>query len=629
VLVPLVVAALAAAANPIPAENALPGTTAWQFDDVRGPVIQGYTSEISVLPGQTVHFHVQTAPADYYRIVVYRLGWYGGAGARLVACLPASCSASSSGQTFPEPSDGWLGARWPVTDELTVPSDWVSGYYLARFELRSGDQQGRSASALFVVRAPPERRSTILVQVPVNTWEAYNPWGGKALYDSLSEGGTASNRVSFDRPLPLNAFQTWEWEIQLVRFLEREGYDVSYQTDVDTHRDPGSLLTHRLVIVDGHDEYWTSRIRDAFDAARDAGTNLAFMGANIGYWQIRYEDAERTVVAYKESPDPVTDPTLQTVQFRQLTPPRPECGLLGVQYDESRRMSGDPPRDFPIAPAAVGDAWFEGTGFDAATTLPELMGPEWDFLPASPPEPCRKPGLVVFFHYGGLPRPADTVRYVAPSGARVFSAGSLRFGWGLDTWLPPSRGGPYPAIPGLQRFARNALADLTRPAPLLRFTGAPSGTGVALQIDRGPDPRLTATIVSRGDAVLCEGRIKTCVEPGLPGHRTYRYSAVNVDEWGRSVPAVVDVPVPNRRPTVTLRGPSRVRARRPAVFTAAAADRDGDRLAYRWSVDGKASPGGARRLVVRFQRARRHTVTVRVADGQGGAAAAALRVRAR
>jgi N,N-dimethylformamidase beta subunit-like, C-terminal/PKD domain len=616
VLVPLVLAAVAVAS---------PGHST--FNDVRGDAIEGYASEISVLPGETVHFHVQTNPPELYRIYIYRLGWYDG-GQRQFACVP-SCLASSVGQTYDTPASAWLGAHWPVTDELQIPDDWPSGYYLARFELRSGDQQGRSRDALFVVRAPPSRRSTILVQVPVNTWQAYNPWGGKSLYDSLSEGGSASNRVSFDRPLSPTVFQTSEWEIQLVRFLEREGYDVTYQTDVDTHRDPSSLLAHRLVIVDGHDEYWTSRIRDAFDAARDAGTNLAFVGANIGYWQVRYENDERTIVGYKSFSDPVTDPTLQTVQFRQLTPPRPECQLLGVQYDETKRASGDPPRDYSIVPAALGDSWLAGTGFTNATVLPELVGPEWDFAPSPAPESCRKPGLTTFFHYSGAPGNADAVRYVAPSGARVFSAGSLQFAWALDTWLSPTRSAPYQAIPGVQQFMRNALSDLVRPAAPLRFEGTSSGTGVTLTIDRGPDPRLRSTVVSRGGVMICEGLIATCTDSNVRAHQTYTYAAVNADEWGHSVPATTSVTTANNAPVVKLTGPRFTRRARRTVFHATATDPDGDAVSYSWRIDGRSIGAAGETLRVRFGRRGRHLVSVEVTDGYGGQASASSRITVR
>src|SRR5262249_51158877 len=205
-------------------------------------------------------------PPEDYHIHIFRLGWYAGLGGRQMACIPAECGQVSYGKAHPTPASGWLGAGWPVTDALTIPADWPSGYYLAKFELRTGDQEGNAAFQPFVVTPGADRRSAILVQVPVNTWEAYNPWGGKSLYDANSLY-VAAKRVSFERPLPRSYQQTWEWEIQLVHFLEREGYDVSYQTDLETDRDPASLLVHRAVLVDGHDEYWTSGIRDAFDSA--------------------------------------------------------------------------------------------------------------------------------------------------------------------------------------------------------------------------------------------------------------------------------------------------------------------------------------------------------------------------
>src|SRR5262249_30910163 len=149
-----------------------------------------------------------------------------------------------------------------------------------------------------------------------NTWQAYNDWGGYSLY----KGPTGSSckgvctRVSFDRPYDPHTPNLWEYELPLVHFLEETGEEVSYTTDVDTDRDPAERLGHRLVIVAGHSEYWTTTMRDGFDAARAAGTNLAFTGANDGYWQMRYADDRRTIVEYRlRNLDPEPDPALKTV----------------------------------------------------------------------------------------------------------------------------------------------------------------------------------------------------------------------------------------------------------------------------------------------------------------------------
>ncbi len=243
--------------------------------------------------------------------------------------------------------------------------------------------------------------------------------------------------------------QPQAWEFPLVRFLERYGYDVSYTTDLDTDRDPGELLRHRLVVTAGHDEYWTSTMRDAFSRARDANVNLAFMGANTAYWQMRYEDGGRTIVEYRTGDrDPEPSTALKTVRFRDLVPPRPECQLVGVQStaigfgDYTATAAGYTPPD----------PWFAGTGFRASSTLPRLVGYEYD----TRVDGCVTPAPTVLFHYSASNNPnADAVRYIAPSGARVFSSGSIRFATGLD----PLRGR---GDPRLQRFMRNALTDLSR-----------------------------------------------------------------------------------------------------------------------------------------------------------------------
>jgi hypothetical protein len=510
---------VATSPNPVVLENRRQGTSDWQGPAADRGGIEGY-AEPSVVPGGALHFHVSTSPAASYEIRVYRLGWYGGSGARLVATLQGSGS--------PQPrTAGPSGAGWPITQTLTVPSDWVSGYYLVRFVLTSGPQAGRATSTIVVVRAPPPRRSRILVQVPVNTWQAYNPWGGKSLYDFNSDGGVRASAVSFERPYSPRAQNAFEWEIHLVRFLEREGYDVSYQTDVDTHVDPGSLLAHRLVMVAGHDEYWSRRIRDAFEAARDAGTNLAFLGANIGFWQVRYEAGGRTIVGYKSKDDPLTGQKEQTVQFRDLTPSRPECSLLGVQTDAGITSVGDSPRGYSVA--APADPWFAGTGFTSSTVLDDLVGYEWDTL-----VPGCIPGAIVLFHWEGKPSNSDAVRYTAASGARVFSAGSLQFTWGLDDFPSSFSGGSHPVIPGLVRFMRNALADLGRPAPPLSLTSRRTQAGLVLHVTRRSDPRIKEIVLRRDGRVVCRTATGTCTDRNARGGRAYVYTAAAADEWGES-----------------------------------------------------------------------------------------------
>jgi hypothetical protein len=425
-------AAAARAPNPIQLENALPGTTSWQARG--GGDISLYASQIGAAPGDEIDLHVSTE--NRYRIEAYRLGWYGGAGARSVACLPA-CDTDEQGRALPTPKPSDLPvflapplrADWPVTDVLHTDPGWTSGYYLVEAVLTSGPDAGRVATTFFVLRQPePELGSRIVVQVPVNTWETYNYWGGQSMYDIE---GRRAYRVSFDRPFGELAQTPMWWEIQLVRFLEREGADVSYQTDLDTDRDAGSLLRHRLVMVAGHDEYWTTAIRDAFDAALDGGTNLAFMGSNDAYWHIKYEDSGRTIFGYKSLYDPNPDVADKTAMFREIG--RPECLLMAVQHSGFALLSHA--LDYPVTDAGAADRWLAGTGFHAGDTIVGVVGREHDVLNPYP-ESCVHPGLTVLFHYdgGGVDQDGDAVRFTAPSGARVFASGAQQFAWALDDW---------------------------------------------------------------------------------------------------------------------------------------------------------------------------------------------------
>ena len=262
----------AAAAAPVVAENALPGTSRWNYARATEPAIEGYAPP-SVAPGDDLALHVSTRPAANYRVEIYRLGWYGGTGARLIACVP-SCTTTERGNPeqvpTPDPTTGKIDADWPVTDQITVGTDWTSGYYIAQLVLTDG-RPPLAATVPFIVREPSTQRSAILVVAPVDTWQAYNGWGGKSLYPYNSTDGVEAKVVSFDRPYA-PASGPWSLlshEVPVVHFLEREGYDVSYATDVDIDADPAELLRHRLVIVAGHSEYWSGAMRTAFDTARD------------------------------------------------------------------------------------------------------------------------------------------------------------------------------------------------------------------------------------------------------------------------------------------------------------------------------------------------------------------------
>jgi len=440
-------------------ENRRAGTRAWwEAEHAPAAAIEAYTTQTSCLPGGRIELCVSTTPAARYEIVVYRLGWYGGDGGREELRLPSNIGLP---RTAPEPDavTGATRADWDVSDVVLIAPDAVSGHWLAQLRLLSGPHAGTVALVPFVVRPVPDHRPTVLVQIPVNTVQAYNHWGGKCLYTSNSTDDVAAAEVSFDRPVPawresnLNAKAPFHYDLPLARWLEREGYDVGYQTDVDTHRAPWSFVGPRLVVTSGHDEYWTHEMRDAFDAARDRGTCLAFMGANLGYWQIRYEDGERTIVGYKAAAaDPEPDQSRKSVQFRQLAPARDEGALIGVQYERGLTKPGKL-HDYAPDPAAADDPWTAGADWSDSAPVRAVVGYEWDGLLRS----HAPAGLVRFLAYDGELGDAACVRWTAPSGARVFAAGSLGLVHALDDWAQP---GSVDAR--VQRLVANAFDDMAR-----------------------------------------------------------------------------------------------------------------------------------------------------------------------
>jgi hypothetical protein len=454
--------------SPVAVENEKPGTPGWGSFDLAPPhAVEGYASP-SAAPGETLPLHVSTDPAADYRILIYRAGFYGGVGARRVACLP-SCDGSLGGEprTIPAPSpEGLVHAGWPVSARLAIPPDWVSGYYVVHFQLVSGPYAGRVTTTWFLLREPAAgRRAHILVQGSPTTWQAYNGWGGGSLYEFNSPGGRRAAKVAFDRPYDQPLEQRPEaLELPLVRFLERLGYDVAYQADVDTAHDPSSLRGRKVVAVAGHSEYWSKSMRDAFEAARDAGTNLAFFGSNAAYWQVRFEDDFRTIVGYKSSAwDPETDPLLETDLFRALRPPRNECALMGIQH-AGGLLDWTTDGDYAVTTAAATDPWLRAAGFEAGAVVRGVVSREVDTIPAnqSPADSCGNRLTVLFHRELGTAEEgdADAVRFTAPSGATVFASGSHQFVWGLEDIPEVVRMRHGLVDPRLQAFVRAMLDDM-------------------------------------------------------------------------------------------------------------------------------------------------------------------------
>ena len=350
-----------AASNPTQSENAKPGSSDWEITQIAvSGEIGGYASRTSVNRGEQIQLFVDTADPTY-TIDVFRMGWYGGVGARRI--IPA-ISRIGTRQVIPTPDPGtgmvecnWVDPYTLTTSNASDSTEWPSGVYLARLTGSSGKQN----YIVFTVR-DDARASDFLFLCATNTYQAYNNWGGKSIYDFNSTGPRAS-KVSYNRPYAIRPYNTQldgagdflrRWEYNMARFLEREGYDVAYTTDVDAHVNARSLHPHKGLLIVGHNEYWSWEMRQNVIAARDTGVDLGFFSANNCFFQIRYEpssltgDANRTIVCYK---DATTDPYvldsdlsndhLVTVTWRAAPVNLPEGVFIGIQYVTEPGDGGD------------------------------------------------------------------------------------------------------------------------------------------------------------------------------------------------------------------------------------------------------------------------------------------------
>ena len=535
-------------ANDIVQENRLPGDppTEWDINGWGDPTIQGFGHDISINRGETIFFKIKTDSTDY-RIDIYRMGYYGGMGARRVDTVKLSVKLP---QHQPEglrdeATHLYDCGNWEISASWQAPSDAISGIYFARLVRQDSDPaspdssgfsernwradnsqegpterppasphaygalgHGRLANALreprashiyFVVRND-EGDSDILFQTSDTTWQAYNPYGGYCTYGRVNPGFPRSigippraYKVSYNRPLKTRDYRAvnmvFNAEYPCVRWLEANGYDVTYFTGVDSDRRGEEICKHRLFLSVGHDEYWSLDQRQHVEAAREGGVHLAFFSGNEVFWKTRWEpsiDGEgvphRTLVTYKETHDnakidPVAD--VWTGTWRDSRPfnpegPQPENALTGTIFTVNA-WRNDP----LIVPAKYANLRFwRNTEIaklkpgERAVLLKGLLGHEWD---EDIDNGFRPPGLfhlsettidnVPYIQDNGSVYDSGTAthhltlyRHETPNqsankegpsestrGALVFGAGTVQWAWGLDshhdteTGIPPER----------------------------------------------------------------------------------------------------------------------------------------------------------------------------------------------
>lgn len=377
-----------------------------------------YTGASAVLPGQPLTIH--TSASGPVTASAYRIGGYGGAGAALVGS-PLTFTAQGLDQT--PLVDATLRAPyvdWPAAASMDT-TGWPAGLYLLNVSA-----EGSAVNVPFTM-VSENIEGTVVFIAGDTTWAAYNDWGGRSLYGGPGGFADRSYGASFDRPYAQD-WQIWyEFDVPIVRVLEDAGVPIGYTTVSALAQQSNGLRGAAGAISNGHDEYWPVSYRQALVDARDTGTNLAFLGANAGYWRVRIEQGVggpgRMVVGYKDAGlDPVKNSPETTVRLRDEPAAMPEVDVIGQLYD-----------CFP----ARGDATitepsfflFADTGVGPGSTVPGLIGIESDraFARADTPRPIQVPALSRIACKDSVSYSTMTY-YGADSGAGVFATGTMNWG---------------------------------------------------------------------------------------------------------------------------------------------------------------------------------------------------------
>lgn len=619
-------------ANRIIAENCKPGNppTEWDINGAGDPTIQGFAADISYNRGDTAQFKIKT-DSSQYRLDIYRTGWYQGLGARLITTLQPSATLP---QTQPDCVTDWSTrlydcGNWGVSASWPIPADALSGVYVARLvradgrstwrtdnsqvaggrpeggamwggALRNAIKEPRASHIVFIVRDDASS-ADIVMQTTDPDWTAYNSYGLGSVYNARTAGGESGGqnarayKVSRNRPLTTrdaNAInQYFHSEFSLVRWLERNGFDVTYISGLDADRYGHLLKRHKLFITTGHDEYWSADQRRNVEAARDAGVNLAFLTGNDVYWKIRYEPSidgsntpYRTLVCYKDSHtvlddmgelqqeyklDPVRE--IWTGLWRDASPsnpegPQPENALTGTIFTVNANAQGP-----MTVPATFGKLRFWRNTEVARLRDGEhvvygfgMLGHEWNedldngFRPAGLIRLSEtiQDGATYAFDWGSVWNDGTGVHsmtlYRAPSGALVFSGASAQFAWALDNFhdYPTARRGglsenpfsfrvgasPYGPSRAVQQAMVNLFAEMgiqprNLQADLVPATRSSDRSGPTSRVLMPADgATVSAEVVTITGTAADVGGVVAGVEVSVDGGKSWR-RATGTDKW--------------------------------------------------------------------------------------------------
>jgi methionine-rich copper-binding protein CopC len=571
-LVPGPQAKAATCANPVACENALPGTSqsVWDSGNVSDTYIQGFADPFSVNVGGAINFKISSA-ASSYSIDIYRMGYYGGDGARLIASITPNITVSKSQPPCNTNTVTGLVdcGNWGVSATWNVPTTVVSGVYFAHI-YTAGDAHENQIP--FVVTNTAST-SKVVFMTSDETWQAYNDWGGYSLYTGNATGSPWTSspldpgravQVSYNRPFATR-FDTpggqdyfFSMEFPMIEFLEEQGYDISYISEANVSA-PGAasmLEQHKVLMNAGHSEYWDAGARTNFTSARNAGVNIALFTANTMWWKTRWansqygNEAYRTLITYKESLDSVqsdpSDPPTWTGAWRD---PRfsasgddsgqPENALTGQLWTVNCCSYADTVSSQYAKTALWKNTAVANLSAGQTYSMPaETLGYEWDsdvdngFRPAGEIDMSKtcenvtQALLTVNENIGPANECNSLTLYKAASGALVFDAGTVQWSWGLNNNHDGDRNGTNTVM---QQATVNLLAMMSaQPATLMSGLvagAAPADTGAPTSAVTSPSAGATiangSTVTVSGTATDSGGGVVAGVEVSTNGGSTW------------------------------------------------------------------------------------------------------------
>jgi len=243
--------------------------------------------------------------------------------------------------------------------------------------------------------------------------------------------------------------------------MEKEGYDVSYISNVDTHVDPKGLLRAKAFLSVGHDEYWSLDMFRHMREAINQGVHAAFLSANTCCG----------VLAYYANAAGIPNRAISRIgQYGPIQ----EAAVKGG-FPELLELKHNGPNEATLIgarstfPVTGGADWicandkhwiFAGSGVKNGDGIPGLVGWEWHG------DPADIPGLEVVAK-GELTNRGTKGIYTAtiypgPKDNLVFNAATIWWSDGLSAppgYQHPSAHGAKPRGPDprVQRITANIL----------------------------------------------------------------------------------------------------------------------------------------------------------------------------